>query len=349
MTSNSKHILIFRLSAMGDVAMIVPILRGLEHQYPEIKITVVSRPFFEPIFQDLTNTSFYPIDLKKKHKGFLGLLKLFVELRKLNIDAVADLHNVLRSKVIRTLFSLTGVKTAATDKGRAEKKELTRLTQKTIRPLKSMIERHSETLLKLGFKLDLDQVPNAPKIELNKKLLNFTGVKKEKWIGIAPFAQHDAKVYPLDLMQKVIDELATFTDYKIYLFGGGQKEIKQLETLQNKHTQVLVVAGIFNFSEELNLIQHLDLMISMDSGNGHLAAMNGIPVITLWGATHPYAGFMPFKQSIHNSFVPNLKQYPWLPTSIYGNKNIKGYENAMRSILPETILAKVHEILNVKM
>ena len=101
-----------RLSAMGDVAMTVPVVRAFAIQYPEVKITVISRPFFKPLFDTIPNVSFFAFDEKKRHKGFLGLLRLFQDLNALHIDAFADLHNVLRSKVVRTLFSLSGKKTA---------------------------------------------------------------------------------------------------------------------------------------------------------------------------------------------------------------------------------------------
>jgi ADP-heptose:LPS heptosyltransferase len=150
----SSHILVIRLSAMGDVAMTVPVLRAFSLQYPNVKITVVSRPFFKPFFDDIENITFFPIDLKERHKGFLGLLRLFSDLQKLNITAVADLHNVLRSKVVRTLFALSGKKVAATDKGRQDKKALTKLTIKTISPTKTMFDRHCETFEKLGFQIN---------------------------------------------------------------------------------------------------------------------------------------------------------------------------------------------------
>src|SRR5688572_31452249 len=119
--SNIKHILVIRLSAMGDVAMTVPVLRAFSLQYPAVKITVVSRPFFKPFFEGIQNVDFFAIDLNKRHKGSVGLLRLYHDLKKVNIDALADLHNVLRSKVVRNLFALSGKKTAATDKGRADK------------------------------------------------------------------------------------------------------------------------------------------------------------------------------------------------------------------------------------
>ena len=331
---------------MGDVAMTVPVLRALLLQYPEVKITVVSRPFFQPFFDGIPNVNFFGVDLKERHKGFLGLFRLFSDLRKLNIDLVADLHNVLRSKVVRTLFALSGKKVVATDKGRADKKALTRAENKVFAPVKSMFERHVETFEKLGFPLSLENPIFPKKTQLSAEILEITGTKTQNWIGIAPFAQYESKVYPLDLMQEVIDALAENKNQKIFLFGGGEAEIQKLNQLKNQHKNVIVVAGQLKFTQELDLISNLDIMLSMDSGNAHIAAMLGIKVITLWGATHPYAGFKPFNQPDDFCLTSDRTQYPLLPTSVYGNKKVEGYEEAMRSILPETVVDKIKMELN---
>ncbi|MQP25016.1 ADP-heptose--LPS heptosyltransferase RfaF [Flavobacterium sp. LMO8] len=334
---------------MGDVAMTVPVLRALVLLYPEVKITVVSRPFFQPFFDGIPNVNFFGVDLNKRHKGFLGLLRLFSDLRKLNIDLVADLHNVLRSKVVRTLFALSGKKVAATNKGRAEKKALTSLTNKVFAPVKSMVERHVDTFKQLGFLVDLSsrsvgtQFPE--KANLSEKILSITGTKNQNWIGIAPFAQYESKVYPFDLMQEVIDGLAENRDQKIFLFGGGEKEIQLLNQLQNQHDNVIVLAGKLKFKQELEVISNLDAMLSMDSGNAHMAAMLGVKVITLWGATHPFAGFKPFNQPDDFCLTSDRVQYPLLPTSIYGNKKVEGYEDVMRTILPEKIVFSIQSQL----
>ncbi|MES2812303.1 MAG: glycosyltransferase family 9 protein [Bacteroidota bacterium] len=338
--ANIKHILVIRLSAMGDVAMTVPVLRAFSLHYPEVKITVVSRPFFKPFFDGISNVDFFPIDLNKRHKGFLGLLRLYSDLKKLNINAVADLHNVLRSKVVRTLFTLSGKKVAATDKGRADKKALTRAENKIFAPVKSMFERHSDTFQKLGFTIDLSNPSFPSKAILSDEILEITGVKNEKWIGIAPFAQYDSKVYPLDLLQEVINGLAK-ENQKLFLFGGGAKEIEKLNHLKGNLDTVIVVAGQLKLQQELDLISNLDLMLSMDSGNAHIAAMLGIKVVTLWGATHPYAGFKPFNQPLDYCITADRDQYPLLPTSIYGNKKVVGYEEVMRTIIPITIFNKI--------
>lgn len=349
MSQKSKHIAVIRLSAMGDVAMIVPVIRAFVNQYPNIKLTIVSRPFFKPFFDGIPNVHFFSVDVQKRHKGFLGLLTLFSDLKKLNIDTIADLHNVLRSKVVRTLFAFNGKKVAFTDKGRAEKKALTSLKNKDFKPLQLMVERHAITFSELGFPLDLKQPKFPPKASLPTEILSFTGDVPSsiglKWIGIAPFAQYDSKVYPLDLMQNVIDALAENKAIKIFLFGGGIKEIELLNQLQNNHSNVIVVAGKLKFQEELKLISNLNVMLSMDSGNAHIAAMLGVKVITLWGATHPFAGFSPFNQPLENCITADREKFPLIPTSIYGNKKVADYEDAMRSILPEKIISKVNSLL----
>jgi ADP-heptose:LPS heptosyltransferase len=336
-----------RLSAMGDVAMTVPVLRAFVQQNPEIKITVVSRPFFKPFFEGIPNLSFFAFDEKQRHKGFFGLLRLFQDLKALDIDAFADLHNVLRSKVVRTLFAWSGKKTASVDKGRAEKAALTRAESKIFQPLTTMFERHVKVFQELGFKVDLSNPTFPQKAVLDKEIRVLIGENHEKLIGIAPFAQYDSKVYPLDLMQQVIDQLAANKTHKILLFGGGKKEIELLNSLSKVKENVIVVAGKLQFQQELQLISNLDVMLSMDSGNAHIAAMLGVKVITLWGATHPFAGFSPFNQPLENALVSDRNLFPKLPTSVYGNKMVEGYEEAMRTIAAEEIVSKIKAIVSI--
>ncbi|MTH29423.1 ADP-heptose--LPS heptosyltransferase RfaF [Myroides pelagicus] len=330
---------------MGDVAMTVPVLRALTEQHHNIRVTVVSRPLFKPFFKDLDRVDFFSIDVKKRHKGFQGLLRLFTDLRKLKVDYFADFHNVLRSRIVGTLFKLAGVKVATLDKGRAGRKALTKLENKVFEPLPTMFENHCKTLSKLGFTVSLENPKFPAQEKLVSELLPFTGEKNTKWIGIAPFAQYSSKVYPLDLMQNVIDTLAEREKSTILLFGGGEKEIALLNQLKRDNYNVIVMAGKVKLEAELNLIQHLDLMLSMDSGNAHMAAMLGVKVVTLWGATHPYAGFSPFNQPMCNCITADRDQYPLLPTSIFGNKEVEGYADVMRTIKPETVCEKIITIL----
>jgi hypothetical protein len=73
--------------------------------------------------------------------------------------------------------------------------------------------------------------------------------------------------------------------------------------------------------------------------------MLGVKVITLWGATHPFAGFKPFNQPDDFCLTSDSAQYPLLPTSIYGNKKVEGYDKVMRTILPSQVIEKINSNL----
>lgn len=339
------HILAIRLSAMGDIAMIVPVLSALGKQYPNLTITLLTRPFFKPMFSQLSNVELYEADVKVRHKGVFGLWRLYKELKALKIDAVADLHNVLRSNILKRFFFLGGFPVVQINKGRAEKKALTTSKDKVFKPLMTTHERYANVFATLGFPLDLASAPLLAREPLSKESLKIMGPDIKKWIGIAPFAAFKGKMYPAGLMEKVIEQLNSTEKYKILLFGGGSKERQKLEVWDDRFEQCINVAGKISFAEELALISNLDLMVSMDSGNGHLAAMYGIPVITLWGVTHPYAGFYPFRQETSNALLADRDKFPFVPTSIYGHKMPEGYEMAIATIPPDAVLSKIDEVL----
>ncbi len=338
------HVLVIRLSAMGDVAMTVPVLRTFIATYPNVKITVLTRKFFEPIFSGIENLEVYYADVEGKHKGVFGLSRLSKELRGLGITAVADLHNVLRSNILKQFFSFRRIKFVQIDKGRAEKKALTQPLNKEFKQLKTTHQRYADVFTELGYPIDLDNHSFPEKVPLTPEILELTENSTKKWLGIAPFAQYTSKVYPLELMVEVIELLDQENSYEMFLFGGGKKEIDILNNFDSKYKNVINVAGKLSFEDELKLIGNLDAMLSMDSGNAHLAAMYGVPTITLWGVTHPFAGFMPFGQPIERAILPNLAKYEQIPTSIYGNKVPAGYEKVMYTIKPETVIEAIHKL-----
>lgn len=341
MSDKKTHILVIRLSAMGDVAMAVPVLRALTTQHKNLKLTVLTRKFFEPFFRSLPNVTVYEADIKKNHKGILGLFKLSKELREIQIHKIADLHNVLRSNLLK--FFLFDKSFIQIQKGRNEKKQLVSGT--VFKQLKTTHERYADVFRKLGYSINLNNPTFEPKAQLSdslKTLICFNADKKH--IGIAPFAAHQGKMYDLQQMEEVIQTLSKTN--KVVLFGGGKKEIEILNTIENKYKNVTSVAGKINLNEELDIISNLDAMLSMDSGNSHIAAMFGLKVITIWNVTHPYAGFYPFHQPKEHALLADRKLYPKIPTSIYGNKYPEGYEMAAsKTITPNNIIKKTEQII----
>jgi ADP-heptose:LPS heptosyltransferase len=339
-----KHLLIMRLSAIGDVAMTVPVVLALRQQYPKLKITIVSRPLFKSFFAFIPDIHFYAADVENSQTGIRGLYKLYKDLSVLGIDAFADLHNVLRSKVIATFFKWNKTPVISLNKDRTQRKKLTALKPKILSPMKSMIDRHAEVCKKLHLPIDLSEIKLIDSQPMSTEIERITGKKNSKWIGIAPFATYETKMYPLSLMKEVI-QLLLQDEVKVFLFGGGKNEVEQLKSMASVSSNCVNIAGTLTFQQELDLISNLDLMLSMDSGNGHMAAMFGVSVITMWGNTHPFAGFVPFRQPIENSLLPDMEKYPFLPTSVYGNKIVPGYTDCMKTIQPEVVVKKINQLL----
>ncbi len=346
--AEQTHILVLRFSALGDVAMTVPVLQALTNKYPHLKITMVSRGFHKPLFEGIKGVSFYSANLKGRHKGVFGLWQLAKEVQKLKIDVVADIHQVLRSNVVKLFLKVYGIRTVQIDKGRKEKQRLTRQKNKDFRQLRTSHQRYADVFSKLGYPITLKNRLVRSKYELSKNTINVTGEKKGKWIGIAPFAAHSGKMLPFENTKAVVENLKNTEKYKIMLFGGGANEIAKLNQVAGDDKNVVNIAGKLTFEEELQLISNLDLMVSMDSANAHLAANYGVPVITLWGITHPVAGFYPFGQPLSNALLSDRDKYPAIPTSVYGNKVPKGYENVMDTITVKDILLKIERVLETE-
>ncbi|MDG1219713.1 MAG: glycosyltransferase family 9 protein [Flavobacteriaceae bacterium] len=331
-----KHILIIRLSSMGDVAMVSPVLKELLENNKNYKISLLTNFQFFPFFRAFNGVNLIPFDKKKQHKGLLGMFRLFKEIKKLDLDYVVDLHEVLRTNFLKAVLKVPFYQI---DKGRDEKQNL--VSGKIFAPLKSTHQRYRDVFEKIGIsikplsktqihRVDISDLKLIPK---NNKLL----------IGIAPFAAHNGKEYPIVQMEEVIKEINK--DFNVILFGGGKKEEFILDDLAGKHSNVINIANKFSLDQEMDVISNLSIMLSMDSANGHIAALMGIKVLTIWGVTHPFAGFSPYGQTDKNNILVNRLQFPKIPTSIYGEKFPNGYEKAISSISPKEIISKLRTLV----
>lgn len=318
-----KRLLIIRFSALGDVAMLVPIVKQLAIAYPNWHITMLSRQQTAPLFKDMpNNVHFVGADLKGKHKGLKGLNLLLHDIHYQQFDAIADMHNVLRSKWLCWRMRLMGKRVATLHKGRWQKWLLTHTTYN--KPLITTTQRYMRVLQQLGFSFSLAYFSPS---QLSRR-----------GYGIAPFAAHKGKIYPLDKMEIVVRELAKSGE-PIYLFGAGKKEKEILDTWGEKYENVYSLVGKYSMDEEIAFMRTLRLMLTMDSANMHLASIAGTRVLSIWGATHPNAGFLGFGQIESDCIQRN--DLPCRPCSIYGNKKCKFGDYRCLNILPTTILKQI--------
>jgi ADP-heptose:LPS heptosyltransferase len=319
--------------------MTAPVVTAFLQANPRYKVSILTKEQFTPLFHHLNEVSVIGVDFKTDYKGLYGLFKLAKKIKDLRVDVVADMHNVLRTKILR--FLLPNISFSTLAKGRSEKKQL--IKGAAFKPLKTGVERYADVFRALGLDLSLSK-PHFPQpLPLSKVLKTHLKGCKKPYIGIAPFAAYTSKMYPIQQMKEVISTLSN--TYSVLLFGGGPYETKIIEAIVCQYPGVKSVAGIYTMQEELTLMSHLRVMLAMDSGNAHMAAMMGVNVITLWGVTHPYAGFAPFNQPLENCLLSDRNKYPKIPTSIYGNRHPESYENAMASIPVEEVLSALKKAI----
>lgn len=343
------HFLVTRFSAFGDVAMTVPVLWTVAHRYPQHRFTVLSRDSMRPLFLRMPdNVAFRGVDLKAEHyKGPLGMVRLYRELSKeLAFDAVADLHDVLRTKILRTCARLCGKRVACIDKGRAEKKLLTRPKRKVMKQLATSFDHYRDVFSALGLpieKMEFTSIYGEGRRGDFSLVREFLPARREekKWVGIAPFAAHQGKIYPLELMEQVVARLDE-EGVQMFLFGAGQRELSVLRQWAEKYPMAFLPEGL-RMECELILMSHLDAMVSMDSANMHLASIVHTPVVSIWGATHPYCGFMGYGQKAENAL--QITDLACRPCSVFGNKPcLYGDYRCLTRITPEMVENKVMEV-----
>lgn len=330
-----KKLLIIRFSALGDIAMTVPVVHDLAIQYPDLDITILSREMAKPLFELMpANVHFYAADLKGRHKGLIGLCRLWRDAHLNDFDYIADFHDVLRTWWLRSEGCLHRKKVAKIDKGRKGKKALTRQNNKVFAQQATSFERYAKVLEKLGFPTK----PEFVKLDYSS-FCEMQKVPGETWIGIAPFAKHPAKVYPMERMEEVIKALGQRENTTLFLFGGGEEEKRQIAELCAQYPNVKAAQSRHGLKGELALMGQLDVMLSMDSANMHLASLVGTRVVSVWGGTHPYAGFLGWNQKTEDCVQLDL---PCRPCSVYGNKPcLRGDYACMNGIAPSQILEKL--------
>lgn len=330
-----KHILVVRLSAMGDVAMLPHSIRALKEAYPEVKITVATRKLFEPFFEGL-DVGFLPVE-KREYEGWKNIRDLSRRMRALGIDAFADVHDVWRTMFVRMWLWLCGVRTARIDKGRVEKWFRVGYCNSDAIPLKHSVVRYCDVFRRLGFQFPDPQ----PSVKLSRP--NPMGEKAGVWVGFAPFSAHQGKTYPEGQREEVVRLLAEKYD-RVFIHGGGGKEAEFASAMESAYTNVTAVNGkVKGLGDEMDLISNLDCVVSMDSLVMHLASLVATPVVSVWGATHPEMGFLGYGCSDEGVLQEEIK---CRPCSIYGNTKCKyGDYRCIHAITPQMIVDKVEKML----
>lgn len=341
-----SNILIIRVSAIGDVAMTIPVLYSVAKAHPQDTFTVLTQTSLLPLFiHQPQNVKAIGMDAKTTEKSFFKFIQFILRLRAYNFDRVIDLHSVIRSWIVDFIFRLQGKPVFKINKHRNAGKRFTARPPKKIFQLRSVSDRYADVFKAAGFRFDVQFVSLFDKYPVDETVMKeMAGDKTGRWIGIAPFARHKGKRYPIEKMEKIIEVLSGRNETTLFLFGDRGDERKILHRWENTFCHTVNCSGRFSLEQELLLMSRLDLMVSMDSANMHLASLAGIKVLSIWGATHPFSGFYGYNQRLDLAVQTDLA---CRPCSIYGDKRC--YRNdwaCMYSITSEQVVDKINQYLD---
>lgn len=343
-TNDARNVLVSRFSAIGDIALTIPVLYEACSANPDKRFFLLTRSMAASIFVNHPeNLTVIGVNLDD-YKGVRGMARLARQLKKeYGIDTYLDLHDVLRTKLLRFFMRMSGVKTYTIDKGRKEKAALTRSNDKVLLPLKSTTTRYADVFEHAGMPVEGTFRSVFQKKEADPALFASVAAPKkkgEKWIGVAPFAKHKGKIYPLDLMEKVIAGLEEKGYSRIFIFGAGKEETSEIDRIASKYPDTVNMAKArLGFAAELALQNFCDAVISMDSANMHLASVAGTRVISVWGATHPFCGFTGWGQNPKDCVELDMV---CRPCSVFGNKPCaRGDYHCLKGISPQMILSRL--------
>lgn len=322
--------------------MTIPVLYSACAANPNTDFIFITKPVAAKLFIETPkNLTVVGVDTEKL-KGIRGMWQLARTLKKRYcIDAYADLHDVLRTRLLRLFMRLGGVKTHHIRKGRRGKYALTRRHNKVMIPLISTRARYREVFFGLGLSYTetfkgyyRDNVPDPALYAAATP----PKTAQEHWIAIAPFARHKGKIYPEELMERVIKMLSAKKNHKLFLLGSGPRETNIIARWCLSTDNVINMAALqLGFQAEMALMHQCDSVLAMDSANMHLAALVGTRVVSIWGATHPYCGFMGWHQKKEDAIGLDMT---CRPCSVFGNKPChRGDFLCMYGITPERVLS----------
>jgi ADP-heptose:LPS heptosyltransferase len=330
---------------MGDVAMVVPVLRKVLFDNPDTEITLLTNASFTGLFHGIDRLQVTAVDTKREYKGFTGLIKLFREVSKVGpFDKLLDLHDVLRSRILGLLFRLIGTGTVRIDKGRQEKRSL--LHSKKLRPLQHSTERYADVFKKAGLRYSERpfSFPSIPSAGMSSTASPLIYSHAGPFIGFAPFARHQTKSMPMALCGELLNRLSNLS-YRVFLFGGPENK-SHFSEWEKKYPEVVSTVSL-SLSDQIALITKMNAMISMDSANMHLAAIQGIPVLSIWGATDPCFGFSGLGTD-PDTWIMTKKSLPCRPCSVFGNRpciNKNSPYECLTSIEPEDIITRLQQLI----
>ncbi len=338
-----NHIVVLRLSSMSSTAIAALAVAGLHKARPDMEITVVVRERYFPFFDGMGGVRLVGFD-SDGYDAPGGILRLRHDILEWEADAVADLHGNLFTRILCRLLMPWQCRTANVDNGREGKALLTRKFRKVFVQQRPTVMRYCDVMERLGVRVT-PCLPERKAAPLTEAIAARAGGKHGVWVGVAPFAAYNGKIYPLKYTDRLVEMLCGRYE-RVFLFGRGKYERQFAEAMELRHEHVVSTMDKLNLAQELDLMGRLDVVVTMDSAPMHMAALTGTRTVSIWGATHPYAGYGGFGQPEESMVQTDMA---CRPCSVNGHKRCMfGDYACMNGITPEQVADRVDAVLHME-
>lgn len=277
--------------------MLVPLLNTLIDTYPSYEFTFFTKRKFKGIAELINCHKVYLTKRAEKN-----VLKAHVEMRLKSYDKIIDLHNVIRSNVLTLLADRYARKTWTLNKYRKQKRQFIKGKRSSAVP--HVVESSQRTITAAGLELKQVVVPTVMNAQ-------------SKIIAFAPGAAYVSKQFPQAKWISVLDKLKK-DGYSLVMVGGVEDK-KWLKSFPD-HLSVDSSALDQTIAEQVDLLKTCRLFIGLDSASGHIAALAGIPIVTIWLSTRPGLGYGAsfYNPQLRTDIIPPSVDGNCCPTSTHG-------------------------------
>jgi len=344
MQKKMGKILVIRFSSLGDVILTTPVLSALKSKFPRSKIFFLTKLKYADVLRaDPRIFSLIGFDETENHKGLSGFMKLVSQLRSYRFDLLVDLHANLRSFLVRHLVR-------SSIKLKYNKHWLARFLMVHFKFLRTKSVNTVDSYLEVLKKIQIHSPERSPQIFLSREDVEFSGHflleqkvgKDDIVVGVHPGARWETKRWDQEKFTRVCHALIDKYGCKIMLLGDAGDEKLIGEISANLPASRLVKAVGLSLGRFVSVIKRCDCLVTNDSGPMHIASALQVPVVAIFGPTHPKLGFAPA-----GSFDRVLcAQVRCSPCSLHGEKRChKKSRFCMDLIQPEMVVKTVVDLL----
>ncbi len=298
-----KRILIIKPSALGDIVLALPALASLRASFPDARISWFIRPEYAPLLAGASGIDdVFLFDRKLlgkwwyNPKAFAALVRLIGRLRRAEFDLVIDMQGLLRTALFAWLARCKkrfGMKPSREFAALFYTHEIGQDADSV-----HLIDYYQKIVSAAGASAkacEFNLTPTSRAIDSVARLLTEHGVRSDRYAVFVPGSAHVSKCWPVQNFAALADEITSRFDLSIIVIGTSAEKplVRKLKSASN--VQIADFAGLTDIPQLTALLNGAKVVVSNDTGPGHIAAALGVPVVIIFGATNP-ARISPYRR-----------------------------------------------------